>query len=124
MKPARRQVAKALPPRNPRAAGVISPFGAILRDSIRGVHQSKTSFKITSHELRKRASAGGRKPQTLLRSGASSCPGPAQINRQREEVKLSLEVTWQPVGTIGWLSRDALNWMRHIARSAIRERHP
>ena len=81
-------------------------------------------FKVTSQELRQRASAGGRKPQTLLRSGASSCPGPAQINRQREEVKLSLEVTWQPVGTIGWLSRDALNWMRHIARSAIRERHP
>ena len=133
MKPARRQVAKALPPRNPHAAGVI-PLRGGLGDSIRGVHQSKTSFKVTSHELRKRASAGGRKPQTLLRSGASSCPGPAPINRQREEVKLSLEVTWQPVGTIGWLSRDALNWMRHIAgvvtehphepRSAIRERHP
>jgi hypothetical protein len=41
MKPARRQVAKALPPRNPHAAGVISPFGAVLGDSIRGVHQPR-----------------------------------------------------------------------------------
>jgi hypothetical protein len=119
MKLARRQVAKALPPRNPHAAGVISPFGAVLGDSIRGVHQSKTSFKVTNHDLRKRASAGGRKPQTLLRSGLASCLGPAPINSREKRLRLSLEVTWQPVGTIGWLSRDALacrgNWMGHIA---------
>jgi hypothetical protein len=118
MKHARRQVAKALPPRNPHAAGVI-PLRGGLGDSIRGVHQSKTSFKVTSHELRKRASAGGRKPQTLLRSGLASCLGPAPINSREKRLRLSLEVTWQPVGTIGWLSRDALtcrgNWMGHIA---------
>jgi hypothetical protein len=34
MKPARRQVAKALPPRNPHAAGVVSPFGPVLGDCI------------------------------------------------------------------------------------------
>jgi hypothetical protein len=78
MKPARRQVAKALPPRNPRAAGVISPFGAILRDSIRGVHQSKTSFKITSHELRKRASAGGRNRRRCWDRDWPPAPAPLQ----------------------------------------------
>jgi hypothetical protein len=45
MKPARRQVAKALPPRNPHAAGVISPLGAVLGGLHRGVHQSKTSSR-------------------------------------------------------------------------------
>jgi hypothetical protein len=55
MKPARRQVAKARPPRNPHAAGVVSPFGAVLG----GGEAAWVRVAPRRNQVRNRLTAGG-----------------------------------------------------------------